>query len=44
MIQIAISQASFDAIVATLPVGKRRLPAEVSANTDYLIGLNQLTV
>jgi hypothetical protein len=44
MIRIAITQAAYDAIAATLPVGKRRLPAEVSANSDYLIGLNQRTV
>jgi hypothetical protein len=44
VIRIAITQAAFDAIAATLPVGKRRLPAEVSANSDYLIGLNQRTV
>jgi hypothetical protein len=36
MIRIAISQAAFDAVAATLLVGKRRLRAEVTANSDLI--------
>jgi hypothetical protein len=44
MIRIAITQATYDAIAATFPVGKHRLRAEVTANSDYLAGLDERSV
>ena len=40
MIRIAISQAAFDAIVATLPLGSVAYEAETNAKGEGLICLN----
>jgi hypothetical protein len=44
MIRLAITQAVFDAIAATLSVGKHRIRAKIFANSDYLIGLDERAV
>jgi len=44
MIRIAISQAAFDAIASTLPLGSIAYEAETDANGDRLIWLPRSVV